>query len=345
MLRGFGVGVARADRGRARAQLDVASAQREGAAAALVRDVVEAYWDLAYATGDLEIRRAAAASAREQLRRVQANIGVGKQPRSASAEIEVAIALRDDAVLASQQVLTDRAIELSRLCGLPIKIGDGPMVVASDTPAPAAEVPDGAVILERALGRNPQLQAVRAQARGAAVEIEVTENGLLPQLDFAAAAGPIGNAADTDGAYSQLRRLQSYSVTAGLVFQLPLGRHAAHGAREAAREGLRKVRLNEADIAAQVTAAIAHGVAQVATAHRRTEVLARSREAAALDLEAEKARFEVGRSTNFDVLRRQDSIASVQLVLLRAQVEYLKALAGVQAVSGEILDRNGVVLR
>jgi outer membrane protein TolC len=344
LLRGFGVGVARADRRRARAQIDLATAQREGAAAALVRDVVATYWDLAYATRELEIRRASAASAREQLRQVLATIAVGKLPRSASAEIEVAIALRDDSVLSAELALIDRALEFGRLCGLPIEAG-GPMLVASDAPAGSARIPEGSATLEEALAHNPQLQAVRAQGRAAAIEIDVTENGLLPQLDVAVAGGPVANAADASTAYSQLTGLRNYTVRADLVFQQPLGRHAARGARNAARETLRKVRLTEDAIAAQVAQAVAHGMAAVEAAHRRAEVLARSIEAAALDLQAEKARFEVGRSTNFDVLRRQDSVAAVQLVLLRAQVDHLKALAGVEAATGEILSRNGVVLR
>jgi outer membrane protein TolC len=344
LLRGFGVGVARADRRRARAQIDLATAQREGAAAALLRDVVATYWDLAYATRELAIRRASAASAREQLRQVVATIGVGKLPRSASAEVEVAIALRDDSVLSAEQALTDRALEFARLCGLPIKVG-GPMVVAAEAPAAAARVPDGSATLQEALARNPQLLAVRAQGRAAAVEIDVTENGMLPQLDLAVAGGPVANAADASEAYSQLKGLRNFTVRADLVFQQALGRHAARGARNAARETLRKVRLTEDDIAAQVAESVAHGMAAVEAAHRRSQVLARSIDAASVDLQAEKARFEVGRSTNFDVLRRQDSVAAVQLVLLRAQVDHLKALAAVEAATGEILSRNGVVVR
>jgi outer membrane protein len=336
LLRGFGVAVARAERGRSRARLDLAGAQREGLAAALVRDVVAGYWDLAFATRELEIRRLAAAAAREQLARVQANINVGKQPRSASAEIEVAIALRDDAVLQAEQAVTERALELARLCGL----SPGERVAASETPAPQGGLPPDP--LSRALADNPQLQAVRAEERGAAVEIDVTENGLLPQLDFVLSGGPIGNAHDLAGAGDQLTGGKSYTVMAGLRFSQPIGRHTARGARDAAQAGLRKARLLEADIAGQVAAAVARRSAEVETAARRAAVLAPSTEAAALDLESEKARFEVGRATNFDVLRRQDTLAEVQLVLLRARVDHLKALAALDALTGDIFDRNGV---
>ena len=339
LLRGFGVGVARADRRRSRVRRDLAGAQREGLAAALVRDVVGAYWELTFAARALEIRRAAASSAREQLQRVQANIDVGKQSRSASAEIEVAIALRDEDVLLAEQAVTDRALDLGRLCGLPVSV----VLNATESPVPPERAPQGT--MEEALAGNPQLQAVRAEGRAAQVEIDVTENGLLPQLDLVVAGGPLANAREASAAGRQLTGLDNYAVSAGLSFSLPLGRHAARGARDAAREGLRKARLSEADVAAQISAGVAHGLAALEAARRRAAVLAPSTKAAALDLEGEKARFEVGRSSNFDVLRRQDALAAVQLLLLRAQVDHLKALAALDALTGDLLDEHGVTLK
>jgi outer membrane protein TolC len=183
---------------------------------------------------------------------------------------------------------------------------------------------------------------VRAQGRAATIELEVTDNGLLPQLDFSISGGPTASARDANGAYHQLSDLGTYAVTAGLVFQQPLGRHAARGARDGARATVQKARFTEDDIAAQIAAAVVRGVTAVDTARRRAEVLARSTDAAALDLAAERARFEVGRSSNFDVLRRQESLTSVQLVHLRARVDYLKSLAGVESLTGDILDHHGV---
>jgi outer membrane protein len=344
LLRGFGPGVARAPRRRAAVESDLAAAEREGTAARIVRDVETAYWDLAYATQELVIRRAAASSAREQLRRVQANIEVGKQPRSASAEIDVAVAFRDEAVLFAEQALSERALELGRLCGLRLTARTAPGLVASDAPSPPERAIDEGATLRTALQHNAQLQAVRAQGRGAAIEVDVTRNGLLPQLDLAVSGGPSGNAGDPRGAYQKLRGLDNYLISANLVFQQPIGRHAARGAHDAARETLHRTRLQESEIADQVAAAVVRGVIAVDTARRRAEVLARSTDAAALDLEAEKARFEVGRSTNFDVLRRQDSLAGAQLVHLRARVDHLKALAFLDALTGEILERHSVEL-
>jgi outer membrane protein TolC len=74
-------------------------------------------------------------------------------------------------------------------------------------------------------------------------------------------------------------------------------------------------------------------------------VLALSLASAALDLEAERARFEAGRGSNFDVLRRQDALAIVQLLLLSAELAAQQASASLEALTGQILAQHGVVMR
>jgi outer membrane protein TolC len=342
LLRGFGVGVARVPRRRAAVQVDLATAQRQGVVAALLRDLENTYWDLAYATQELAIRRAAAGSAREQLRRVQANIAVGKQPRSASAEIDVAVAFRDESVLLAEQALAGRALELGRLCGLRLNAQSALELHASDVPTPPRTAVDEESTLRAALARNPELLTVRARGRAASIEVEVTDNGLLPTLDLEVVGGPSGNARDPRNAYRQLSTLDRYVIRAGLVFQVALGRSVAHGAHSVTRETQHRVRLNENEIVDQVTAAVVRAVMTADVARRRVEVLARTTEAAAIDLEAERARFEVGRSTNFDVLRRQDAVAEAQLGQLRARVDQMTALAVVDALTGQILTRHAV---
>jgi outer membrane protein TolC len=344
LLRGFGVGVARADRRRARFGRDLASAEREGIAMALLRDVTSGYWGLAHALRELEIRRASTTAAREQLERVRANIGVGKLPPSASAEIEVAIALREDAVLLAERAVTERELLLARLCGMPDGERLWPIepLPAIDPRAPSELVFEDA--LDAALAHSPQLLAVRARGRAARVELEVTENGLLPQLDLSISGGPVGSAPEPRAAYDQLTNLGSYALLANVSLELPVQRRAALGTRGFARGRLHEAQLDEADVAAQIRAAVARAALVLETSQRRAAVLVASQRAAALDLEAEKARFEVGRASNFDVLRRQDALAVVQLSLLGAELERQEAAAALHALTGEILAQHGVVL-
>ncbi len=345
LLRGSGVEVAQADRRRASLQYDVAGAERETLAALVLRDVTRGYWALAHARGELTVRRSSLSAARAQLARVQANIEVGKLPQSATAEIEVAIALRQDSVLAAEQAVIERQLALGRFCGM--SAGE-PLSAAEELPALDAlsvRALDAAATLALALAQSPRLSAARAQLHAGALELLVARDALLPQLDLAIAGGPIGNAPSARAAFDQITGLESYAVMASLALELPLGRHTARGARDAGLARLSQAQLTHADVEAQIATAVAQSVATLDSARRRGTLLAPSLAAAALDLEAEKARFDAGRSSSFDVLRRQDALAAVQLVSLSTRLLALEASAALDALTGEILRRNGVRVR
>ncbi|MGZ3441659.1 MAG: TolC family protein, partial [Polyangia bacterium] len=108
---------------------------------------------------------------------------------------------------------------------------------------------------------------------------------------------------------------------------------------------LHKAKLSADDIRIQIETTVIRLVSQIDVARRRIDVLAPTTDHAALDLEAERARFEVGRATNFDVLRRQEELATARLRQARARTDYLKAVAALGAVTDDILDRYQVVLR
>ncbi len=344
LLRGAGVHTARALKYKAAALRDQATLLRAATAAVLVRDVVSAYRELAYAQEDLEIRRALAASAREQLEIVKANIAVGKQPPSASAEVLVSIALRDEDTLVAEQAARERSLDLERLVGLSLD-ARAPRLAATETEAPTEPLPPVGDVLEDARKHNPQLAAAWATTRAAAVDVEVTDNGMLPQLDLSFAGGPQGNATEMSTAFTQLGKFQAYGVIGSLVLSEPIPRHAARGARQSAEALLHKAKLSADDIAVQIQTTVLRLVSEIDVAERRMQVLGPTTDSASLDLEAERARFQVGRATNFDVLRRQEELATARLRQARARTDYLKAVAALGAVTDDILDRYQVVLK
>ena len=61
-----------------------------------------------------------------------------------------------------------------------------------------------------------------------------------------------------------------------------------------------------------------------------------------LDLAAERARFEVGRAGNFDVLRRQEELAVSRLLVAARARRLPAATAALEALTGDILARYGV---
>ena len=63
------------------------------------------------------------------------------------------------------------------------------------------------------------------------------------------------------------------------------------------------------------------------------------------NLEAEEARFSVGRSTNNDVILRQQELKVAQIQVVRAGVDLLLAEIALGAMTGDLLERYGVELK
>jgi len=342
LLRGRGYDVARAKARQANADRGVASRTLVAEASGLLRDVAYAYWELAYATGTLSLRRDALEATREQLRAVMAQIEVGKQSPSGSAEVEVSVATREEELIDSERELAQRSADFARLLGFGAN-EPSPMFRAAEQPAVQAAAQRG--VLARAIAQNAEIQSLHAQAAAASIDIDVAENALLPAFDVYASGGALGIATDPKQALSNLASFGGYTVQAGFVFQEPIERRGPRGARDAAIERARKARLAETEARTRVASDVASALAALDATHRRSAVLTHAVEVADLDLAGEKARFQANRSTNFDVLRRQQAATDVRLRLLRAEIDNAEAAATLDALTTDILSRHGIVLR
>jgi len=340
LLRGRGYDVARAKARLADADHGVASRTLVAEASGLVRDVAHAYWELAYATGAVTLRREALEATRDQLRAVMAQIDVGKQSPSGSAEVEVSVAVREEELIDAERELVQRSANLARLLG---QDQAAPSFRAAEKP-PVLAAARGDV-LGRAIARNAEIRALHAQAVAAGVDIDVAESALLPQFDVYASGGALGMANDPKQALSNLGNFGGYTVQAGFVFQEPIERRTQRGQRDAAIERARKARLAEEEARTRVANDVTSALAALDSTQRRVTVLVHGVEVAELDLSAERARFQANRSTNFDVLRRQQAATDVRLRLLRAEVENAKSAATLDALTTDILSRHGIALK
>ncbi len=345
-LRGFGQDNMRAQRRRTSAATDVAVLERENTVANVVRDVVLAYWELAYAAQDVEIRRSSLELAREQLRITQARLDVGVGSPTDVAAVRQGIAVRESDVLLAELALSERALDLRQLAGMDLTPADlGVDLVAADRLEPKSTPIEIEAALTAAYDHNPQIATLRARGRSATLEVDIAENGLLPQLDLNASFGPSGNAETFGRAVENLGKFNEYRVFVGVTFSQPVGRHTARGNVAAAQGQLTRVRVNEEDLKAQIAVSVVKAVNLLRSTEKRMQVEAESVQLAQVNLDAEKARFEVGRTTNFEVLRRQDELAQARLRQTRTAADYMKALAGLGTLTGELLPQYDIQVK
>jgi len=343
ILQGRGSAVVRADQARARIARDSATLQKTQAAISVIRDVIAAYWELVFAQRDLEIRRSSLDLANERLRRTQAGIKGGGLARTEALEVEQVVATREEDVLGSELTLVDRSIELRRLVGM--EIGPKQLALSTETDLGVPTTTwDLDALVEDAYTTSPELALLTAQGKDASIEVEVTENGVLPSLDLSLSAGPVGLADSAYGAAKNMVTFEDYGAGATLTYRQSLGNHAATGAARSARAQRQKIRIDETDTRAQIAQSLTEAVLLAETAARRVEIAGKAIELAEQNIVAEQSRYSLGKSTNFDVLQRQDELKQAQLRQARAIIDWHKAATIIAAIDGGLLAEYGITL-
>ena len=343
LLRGFGAEIAQANLRRSRIQRDLALLNRQARAANVVRDTINTYWELSYQTQELEIRRSAVELARQQLRSTKEQIDVGRLSLLEMATVERAIADREQDVALAEQELVLRSLDLQRLFGAaPPAAFSG--YLASDRPRAAGHQVDVAAEVGRALESSPALKSFKMGLKLTQIDIQVAEAAVRPQLDLVATVGAIGRSTDLGVSLAQIGSVGFPTWSAGLLFQLPVQNRAARGLATSAHLADQRAELDAADVELAIRDSVARLAARTQAASRRIELGNAAIGFAEKNLTAEKARFEVGRATNNDVLLRQQELKQAEIRLARATIDLLTSDTALAALTGEILERYGIVL-
>ena len=344
LLRNFGFAAARGPRYEAEHRRDAAALDRESRARELVRAIVEAYWRVALAHEALAIRKATLATAEQQRTYTEASIRTGKIAKAELLAVEQVIAVRKQDVLAAELDVTDRSLDLRKLTGLEI----GPKdleVTTSPLPKIKAEPIEVAHEVELALEHSPivaSFDAVRAAEQAGA---DAAHNTLLPNLDLSLIAGPVGVGTTLSRSFNSLSANEGYQVGVSVSSVYNVGRNDEHGNDRQRRAALTRAKVDVRTAKATVAADTARAVQAVQAAQLSVELGEKAIELAVENVEAEEHRFEDHKSTNFDVLRRQDELQQAKLRYSTSIVDYITARAKLDALTGAILKKYGIQVR
>jgi outer membrane protein len=365
LLRGAGLKVNRADINRAKIATSQAEAARLGSAQDLARDVISAYWDVLFAHRDLENRRRSVELATRQLERTQALVAAGRLSPVDAKTVEQGLAQRESEVLTSENTLLDTSLTLRTLMGQEFADRD----VLGILPATDPIVRPREVVvrdeIERAMQINPQVRQLELAIASRRIDELVAANQRLPQLDANASfipqgrsinfrpdpsTGDPGQAASWGEAFrnffgDDIRQdgfLADWQLIGGLTLTWDIQNRGPRGAHERAKAELRVAETQLKQIRQTVAAGVIRSANGLRITGKQIAVSELSLELALENLEAEQARFEVGRATSFNVLERLDEVDLAAATALSAQVQYLKTLVQLQALTGEILPAYGL---
>ncbi len=368
LLKGAGLRVNRADIDRARIAKTQTEALRMLTAQNVVHDIILAYWEVLYAQRDLENKQRSTGLAAEQLERTRAEISAGRRSPLDGRSIEQTLALRESDVLLAENALLERSLNLRTLLGQDIVDRDVLGIAATTDPQVLKARPvDMRAEIRLALESNPQIRQIQLSLASRRIDELVAANQRLPQLDIQGSFAPQGRSIDltaneqagvpgekgTWGAafgnffndeIADNGLLADWSISGQLNLTWDVQNRAPKANHQRAMLELRKAENDLKTTQRTISTSVVRSASGLRTAAKRMEVTAFSVDLAEENLKAEKSRYNVGRSTSYDVLFRMDELAISEANALRAQIDYLQALTELQTLTGELLPSYGIEL-
>lgn len=365
LLRGVGRKVAKAPITKAKIAKTAAEAQQRAAAQDAAREVIRGYWALVFAHRDLANKQRSAALVEGQIDRTARLVKAGRRSRLDLKAIEQASAARDAEVAAAEHALLDASLMLRRSMGQSIAGRD----TLGLSPTTDPDVQPRAVVVEdevaRALERNPNLRALQLQLDGLAVDARVAKNARLPRLDASVSFSPQGRSIDRaanpvtgapasdaswSGAFSNIFSddpgangvLADWTLSGSISLVWDVQNRYARGVRQQVQASVEQTELRLVQAREDLVAEVVRTASRLRQAGKTIAAAEMSESLARENLAAEQSKFELGRSTNYDVLLRLDELDAASALALGARVEYLRALAELQALTGEILPEYGL---
>jgi len=343
LLRGAGMDVNLASL--RQSELDTQSSQYElrGFAEAMVDQVEQTYWDLAFAERQVVIVQNALDVAEEQLRSTSAIIKVGRIAPTEQAAAEAEVALRKENLINAKSTLETTRINFLRLITPPGEPFWNRTITLHTVPfIPAGPMDPVARHVEVALQMRPEINQAKLQIQHGDLQVVKTKNGLLPQLDLFISLGQTGYARSFGGSAVNLVDGENYNALIGVRGSYALENRAARGAyhaavlsREQSQDSLKNLEQTvQVDVRTQYIEA--ERTRQQIDATRATRV---AQETA---LRVEIGKFRAGNSTSLLVAQAQRDLLAAQLSEVQALTGHLKALVELYRLEGSLLYRRGL---
>lgn len=360
----------------ARFGIRVAAADRERAAAGLRREVVDtvadverAYWTLTAARRELSVREEAVRLAEEQLVETDARIEGGTAPETEIAQPRAELERRRGELLAAREAAARAGNALKLLI-----LGDADTAAWGESLAPSQDaeptiVPvDVAAAMARALASRPELAAVEAVVERRRAETALARDAVRPALDAVVSydrfglsgsrnrvATPVPGVPDPgaggipgrlegglDDSLGLLGDGEFDDARVALVFAYPIGNRRARANAAIAESTERQAEADLTRARKEVRTEVLDAAATLDTAGQRIAAARAAREAAEVQLMAERERYGAGMSTNFLVLTRQNDLSRARLEEIAAQTDYRRAATELARVTGALLDGHGI---
>jgi outer membrane protein TolC len=344
---------------------DISDVQLSATITNTVSNVRNAYWDYVFSVQSVEVARQSLELAQRLVRDNQTRVEVGTMAPIDVVQAQSQAATARQNLVAAQATMRTAELVLKRLIvGGTNDPNWSVRLDPVDRPDFTPQTFDIEAAIRRALSERTDLTIAKKNMEANDVTLKYLVDQMRPQADFTATYGLVGVGGTqflTQGtglnreilgtipggysdALSTLFHTNYPRWTAQLNFSYPLGVSAQQASVARARVQLNQVQAQTKQIELQVATDVTNAVLTAQSNTERVQAAQAARELAQKQLEAEQSKFEVGMSTNYNVIQSQRDLATAQNNELQAILNYRKSLVELERLQQTTLQNLNITL-
>jgi outer membrane protein TolC len=211
--------------------------------------------------------------------------------------------------------------------------------------------------IETALASRPEMYSAQTTVKSRELSERVAKRQILHQLDLVGNYRPQGSSPDINDVFvpglaapdssigtAWERVGDEYNWTAQLVYRVPISNRNAKAGYARAKISRTQAETDLSNQEQTIRVEVRRAARAVDSGVKRIEAAQTNVRLQREKLEAEQKKFDNGMSTSFEVLTFQNDLSNAQLTHIRAQLDYVKAIAELERAKGTLLEARGLEL-
>ena len=348
---------------------DISDLQLRATITNTLSNVRNAYWDYVFAVQSVDVAQQSVTLASQLVKDNQTRVEVGTMAPIDVVQAQSQAATQQQNLVAAVGTMRTAELALKRLIVAGTQDANwGVRLDPTDRPDFRPETIDIEGAVRRALTERTDLYIAKKNIEANDVTLKYLVDQMRPQVDLSTTYGLVGlggsqytYATDQFGgtvnkqppgtipggygdAIDSLFHSQYPRWTVALNISYPLGVSSQEASVARARVQQNQVVAQTRQIELQVATDVTNAAINVQSGIERVQAAQAARELAQKTLEAEQSKFEVGMSTNYNVILTQRDLATAQSNELQSILNYRKALVELERVQSTTLSNLGVTI-
>jgi outer membrane protein len=347
---------------------DISDLQLRATITNTLSNVRNAYWDYVFAVQSVDVAQQSVALASQLVKDNQTRVEVGTMAPIDVVQAQSQAATQQQLLVTAQGAMRTAELALKRLIvGGTQDQNWNVRLDPTDRPEFRAQPIDIEAAVRRALAERTDLEIAKKNIAANDVTLKYLVDQMRPQADLSATYGLVGlggsqyifgtgdngvvNKTPTGsipGGYTDALSTLFHSNyprwTVALNLSYPLGVSSQEASVARARVQQNQVVAQTRQIELQVATDVTNAAINVQSGVERVQASQAARELAQKTLEAEQSKFEVGMSTNYNVILAQRDLATAQSNELQSVLNYRKALVELERVQSTTLSNLNITV-